>query len=351
MEDLAVLLSADIGGTNARFQLCKWDPKTDSFTDIRDKTYPSGDFTCLDDVIFHFLKHDGYGWDLPDQDKLSNYTGPIVHSCCVALCAPVEDDLRHAGPIVEHQPPTRWEIDMTKTKAHLQPLLRNVALINDFAAVGYGLTVMSDEDLLRLTDAPMQPTATKACVGAGSGLGMCFLTWNPQQSQYMVHASEGGMVDLRVRTKEDLELLDFLRQQFGHVTVEHLVSGNGVLNVYNWLNSLREEGKKVTLSKPAEVTQKATEGDETCLRAIKIVLRFYAEELRYSALRWMAFGGLYVVAGLVQRLLQWAKEELPTEFLNDPCMGDVLKNIPLIVCTREDLGLVGSRERAKRALQ
>ncbi len=90
--------------------------------------------------------------------------------------------------------------------------LKHVAIINDFAAIGYGLLALTPADLEVIRDAPQLANAPKACIGAGTGLGQVYLTQNGPAG-YEVWPSEGGHCDFAPRTQLEWELLQFLKEK------------------------------------------------------------------------------------------------------------------------------------------
>lgn len=78
--------------------------------------------------------------------------------------------------------------------------IKTVKLVNDFVAVGYGLLTLNEEkECVQLQNAPKVPGAPIACIGAGTGLGECFLTLGPN-SQYVCYPTEGGHTEFAPRS-------------------------------------------------------------------------------------------------------------------------------------------------------
>ena len=118
-------------------------------------------------------------------------------------------------------------------------------LINDFVAAGYGvLTVNLAEECIVLQNAKRDMTAPIACIGAGTGLGQCFLTPSGEQGaegDYRCFPSEGGHAEFAPRNELEFKLLSFLKNKFDakhRVSVERIVSGTGLSNVSVSMNDL-----------------------------------------------------------------------------------------------------------------
>ncbi len=118
--------------------------------------------------------------------------------------------------------------------------LKKVQLINDFVALGYGLLTVdrkNSKEVRVLQDAPVQPGAPIATIGAGTGLGECFLTPG-EGGHYVAYPSEGGHAEFPPRTETEFQLLEFLKRRYEQkhrVSVERVVSGPGIANVYDFL--------------------------------------------------------------------------------------------------------------------
>ena len=66
-------------------------------------------------------------------------------------------------------------------------------MINDFVAQGYGMLTLGDHEVTRLNDVEPEANGTIACVGAGTGLGQCFLVAD-KNGEYQCYPSEGAKV-------------------------------------------------------------------------------------------------------------------------------------------------------------
>lgn len=112
--------------------------------------------------------------------------------------------------MLENQPPTKWNAHIDQlTGGKLKGVIASAVLINDFVSVGYGqpffcyyyqsnivvgIPALPKESIQTLHDAPTLPRAPISCVGAGSGLGAVFLTWEGDDTgHYKAWPSEGGM--------------------------------------------------------------------------------------------------------------------------------------------------------------
>jgi glucokinase len=118
-----------------------------------------------------------------------------------------------------------------------------VELINDFKAIGIALPALADREKRSLTP---QLQARKhgviACLGPGTGLGECFLTWNPSTNVYDVWPTEGGHSDFAPHNGGDMALVEHIRrsEKLSRVDVECVLSGPGLRRIYQYLTTLPE---------------------------------------------------------------------------------------------------------------
>ena len=115
--------------------------------------------------------------------------------------------------------------------------IAQVNLINDFEAVRWGIAALQSTDLLTLQTGAPQTRGVRLVVGAGTGLGVGWLTCaddkkNPHE--YTAHPSEGGHMDFAPNNDTQSELLCYLQQRHGHVSYERLVSGPGLVAFLNF---------------------------------------------------------------------------------------------------------------------
>lgn len=98
-------------------------------------------------------------------------------------------------------------------------------------------------------------------IGAGTGLGECFLTCD-SKSNYECYPSEGGHAEFAPRNDLEIKLLKFLSNKFNskhRISVERLVSGTGLANIYEFL----------TIEYPNEINKNILEQINSALESDK----------------------------------------------------------------------------------
>jgi glucokinase len=118
-----------------------------------------------------------------------------------------------AGPVVNNTSELTnlsWLLSGKRLATELD--IEQVLLINDFAAVGYGVLGLAPEDLYCLQDAPKDSQGAIAVLGAGTGLGQGYLI--PQSSgKYRVFPSEGSHADFAPRSHLEFQLITYLKER------------------------------------------------------------------------------------------------------------------------------------------
>lgn len=170
---MTLLLAGDTGGTKTMLRLVKASTGTELQT-LHQATYTSREFPDLVPMVREFLASAG--------KELGEKQNP--EKGCFAI----------AGPVVNNSVKLTnlpWSLDAHRLEQELGMVA--VSLINDFAAVGCGVSGLAPADLHPLQAGQFQPAAPIAIIGAGTGLGEGFLI--RQEDRYQVFASEGGHAD------------------------------------------------------------------------------------------------------------------------------------------------------------
>lgn len=252
-----------------------------------------------------------------------------------------------------------WGVDCKKllTETHLKKII----LLNDFEALGFGTNFLSEDNKKDLLTFPHpggqypvgNPKGTRAVIGPGTGLGHGILVKNAQHDLYFPVHSEGSHCDLAATNPLEWELVQFLRQSIckqTHPDYERVVSGPGIINIYNFLcirgdigSPLRKNIEKAP-DKAAAITENI-EKDPVCRQAIKLFLNFFARAAKNFALTCMATGGVYLGGGITPKILPIIGAETFTEIFEDtdrPTHREALQEIPVRVILNPQTALLGA---------
>jgi glucokinase len=178
--------------------------------------------------------------------------------------------------------------------------------------------------------------------------------------EYVPLSSEGGHVSFSPATEPEIDLWRYLRKKFGHVSVERVLSGPGLVNIYSWL---RDSGR---FKEPPWLKALLKQGDpaqvisENALRKRQALcaksLRFYVSMLGSAAgnlaLTAMAVGGVYLGGGIAPKILPALKQGSFLEsFMAKGRFSNLLARIPVQVILNDKAALLGAAHAAFQALE
>ena len=304
------VLVGDVGGTHARLAMA------DSalvLSDARD--YPSSEFDDGSRLVERY-RHDVGADDLV--------------GCCLAIAGPVIDG---RGKLTNG----RISCDARDLAAALG---RGHALvINDFTAVGHALPVLP-ENSLKTIGPRIDATGTKAALGPGTGLGMGFVVRHA--GRWLVLPSEGGHANLASTDPLEAEVLGFLLQRFEFVGWETVLSGPGLVNLYQAVCEVW--GAAPEVDQPSQITQRAlTVEDPVCHQSLEIFCNLLGTAAGGLAVTVCATGGVYVAGGILPKLGDFfERSQFRRRFEQRGPMSDYVKAIPTRLVLEPELGLVGS---------
>lgn len=232
---------------------------------------------------------------------------------------------------------------------------------------GYGCLTLKKHEVRHLfgpSDVENLPVGPKVCVGAGTGLGECYLTPDAKGT-YTCFASEGGHVEFSPRNNDvEIAMFRYLTDKFGanervprdRMSVERVVSGKGLANVYEFLaseygpdESIHEEFLAASDQQGRVVAENAGVEGSRARQAMKIMMRAYGCEVGSAAINWIPKGGLFVSGGLTPKNIKFIEGE-DSEFMvayrNKGRVQTILDGVPLFAVLVEDLGVRGAHKAA-----
>lgn len=272
-------LIADIGGTNARFALCSADGEISA-----PMTLHGGDYDSPAAAAKEYLKRAG--------------SPANVSAGAFAVACPVLDDTVSLTNC-------NWSFSISALKKELG--FDSLTVVNDFVAQALAVPLLTDGQKVKIGAG--NPTAgfPIVVVGPGTGLGVSILVPESDGS-WKALASEGGHATMPAPYPEEERVIAALRQEYGHVSAERVVSGMGLTNLYRTLLTLRGE-QPVSLT-PEEISGKAIGGDPLCRESVQMMFGLLGTLAGNLALTAGALGGVYIAGGIIPRdgLLDMFKE-------------------------------------------
>jgi glucokinase len=213
------IVAVDIGGTNARFAIA---------------TLEDGQITLSEPVILSSKDHANFetAWDHFAEIHARQSDVPLPKDAALALAAPVDGETIRFANI-------HWVIQPAALGERLG--IERVTLINDFGAMGHAAATVGPEFFTHIAgpDQPFAPQGTLSIVGPGTGLGIAHV-WRDGKGFYNVQSTEGGHIDFAPVDAIDDAILARLRKRHRRVSVERVVSGEAIVDVYETLAALEE---------------------------------------------------------------------------------------------------------------
>jgi glucokinase len=316
MPIIGPILLADIGGTNARFELFQdGNPGSIEHTSVAD--HP----TALDAIAKFLSRH---AKDAPVDTAILGVAGVIDQERC---------EITNSG----------WTIDAGELRAAFG--LAKVHLLNDFEALAWSVPQLTPVDLFAVRRGQAVVSAPVLLVGPGTGFGVSCLLSSKDGGRIV--ASEAAHSTLPAAFGEDDTLIDILRHRFGHVSVERVLSGPGLQNLYDAVASVR--CKEVPARDAAAITAAALEGTcEICRATLDTFCAMLGMVVGNLTLTFCARGGVYLGGGILTHFPEYlARSDFAARFSDKGRFRDYLLNIPVQLITRTDATLVGLRAFAE----
>jgi glucokinase len=195
----------------------------------------------------------------------------------------------------------------------------------------------------------LPPIGNQSVIAAGTGLGEAGLYWDGKQ--YHIFASEGGHADFGPRNDLEVELFCYLTKKFGHVSYERILSGPGLINVYDFLRDTKRGTEQKWLldemaqEDPAAAISRAgiAGKDPLSEQAVDIFVSVYGAEAGNLALKTKSTGGLYVAGGIAPKMLPKLTEPpFMNAFFEKGRMRGLMESIAVHVITNDKLALLGA---------
>lgn len=323
---MSLFLAGDIGGTKTRLALAEVaGTKVDI---VHEASFPSREYATFEALLEEFL---------------------------ASVESPAHGAFGIAGPVQGRVVQTTnlpWRIDADELQARYGFAC---ALLNDLEATAGGIPALNESDLLTLQPGTVDACGNAAVIAAGTGLGEAGLYWDGRR--HRPFATEGGHAGFSPGDELEMTFFLYLQQQFGHVSWERVVSGMGLLSLYQFMCMYRKTEPPRWLADEmrdgdaaAAISNAALAGrDELCVETLQRFVRLYGAEAGNLALKIMSRGGLYLGGGIAPRILPLLRDGAFIEaFLNKGRMRPLLEAMPVRVILNDRAALLGAALRAQQ---
>src|SRR5262245_31647633 len=332
-----MILAGDIGGTSTRLALFEINGGKLAAIAPPQK-FHSAEHKGLNEIVAAFV----------DAQTRAGKAPPIEHAA-FGIAGPIRD-----GKVRTSNLP--WVVDAAQLAAQLK--VADVHLLNDLEANAYGIAELAPADLVTLNEGVEDRNGNEAVISAGTGLGEAGIFFDGKQLHPF--ACEGGHGDFAPRNELEIELLRHLQKKLagtgnGHVSCERVLSGQGLVNIYEFLRDTGrgKEAPEVAAAMEsgdpaAAISKAALDGSSPlCIQALDMLVAIYGAEAGNLALKIMATRGVYVGGGIAPKIISKLKEpRFMTAFCDKGRLKPVLELIPVRVITNDLTALLGAARYA-----
>jgi glucokinase len=313
-------LVADIGGTNARFALAASDGEGGLVLNSVHE-FTVAQFGSLAQAALHYL---------------AQIEAPRPRRSVIAVATAITGDQVN----LTNNP---WSFSIRALQRDLG--LDQIRVINDIGAIAMAIPHLARPQLEAIGAALPPATPDRAdrhyaVLGAGTGLGVCRLLL--RQGRAMVIESEGGHVAFAPGNDYEIAILQRLMKRHARVSVERLVSGPGLQNLYAAVCAV--EGTAESASTPEAITAGATAGsDAACRCAVEVFCSILGSFAGDVALMYGAWDGVYLGGGLTATLLPWiGRSQFRHRFESKGRFSALMQTVPTFAVTHAQPGLLGA---------
>jgi glucokinase len=305
-------LLADIGGTNARFALEASPGRIEHI-----QTLSCADYPRFEDAARTYLK--------------ARQRSDVRHAV-IAIANPVGPDL---VKMTNHD----WEFSIVAARLELG--LSTLLVVHDFAALAGAIPTLSASEMEKIGAGQAIEGAVIGVVGAGTGLGVAGLV--PTDGRWMTLESEGGHVAFSPADARELAILTYCWQRHSHVSAERLVSGPGIVLIYQALGEWNGVKDFPALSTSAIVNRALAGEDALCVETLDVFCGMLGTVAANVAVTLCARGGIYIGGGVVPRLGNYfARSAFRERFESKGRFSSFTAQIPTLLITAAYPALQGA---------
>jgi glucokinase len=325
-----MILAGDVGGTKTILALFKTE---------------GGDVKCLKKEQFSSAYYPTFTGLL--ASFLTEADCPSIAAVCIGV----------AGIVVDGRCETTnlpWVLSSKEIGERVNS--QNVWLLNDLEATAWGLLDLPEHNFVELNSDAQPLQGNIAVVAAGTGLGEAIIVWDGVS--HHVLASEGGHADFAPTNEQEIALLRYLMERYPeHISCERLLSGEGLVNIYQFLKQIgyastspETEQQMIVRDHAAVIGEAGVAGnDALCVEALKMFCKIYGAESGNLALKCLPYGGVYLAGGIGAKILPVLQQgEFMRGFLAKGRCRPVLQRISIKVCIDPEVALLGALSYAKK---
>ncbi len=301
---------ADIGGTNVRFAQV-------SATGISHiQKYLVADYPTIQDAIEYYM---------------SQYSDTVFTAVCLAIAAPANNDWVDFAN-------SHWSFSQSDLQSALN--LPHLYVINDFTAVAHSLPMLTDEQLVQIGTGVQHQHGNIAVFGPGTGLGVEHLAYTADAWHTL--DGEGGHVDFAPVDLIENQVWQYIYKKRGRVTAEEVISGRGIVNIYEAL--CEQQNHTPQYDSAAPITDSAIAGScPICVEVLNTFCNAMGSFAGNLAINLATTGGVYIGGGIASRFIPFLQaSKFRARFEAKAPISSYVKDIPTYIINEPDHGLIGA---------
>ena len=310
----------DLGGTNIRFSVC--DLETGKLSQLSE--YVCTNFVSVEQALLAYF----------------STLNSAVNTLCIGIACPVENDQVTMTNL-------SWSFSQKALKEQLN--LSTLHVINDYTAISLAVPFLAASDKFQIGAGIAQEDANTAVFGPGTGLGVSHII--KVADKWISLEGEAGHVSFTANTRQQADILFQLQTKFGHVSAEQVMSGQGLVNLYQSLCNLSQ--KAPLFIEPKQITQAALNNECVIARqTLDIFCQIMGSFAGNLAMSLNCTGGVYIAGGIVPRFLDFFEASQFRQYFEEKGrLKDYLTKIPTFVITHKNPGLLGAATYLRQELK
>lgn len=310
-------LIGDIGGTNARFALVR-----------------AGEVTPEAVAVLACSDYGNIGSAISDYLRTAGTNAAEVQGACLAVAATPA-----SGTWVQ-MTNNHWRFDREEVRGQFGWTFFKV--INDFTAMALGIPHVAPGKRIHVCGGPGDASQPRLVMGPGTGLGVsCLMASNNGWSALM---TEGGHVDFAPTDDTEMAVLNTLKARFGRVSVERILSGQGLLNLYQAHAVLQD--LVAPLETPEKIAAAALDdADSLAGHALTHFCEILGRVAGNAVLTLGSTGGVYLCGGMLPNFIDFLlASPFQKGFEDKGRMRPMLEFTPVYIVTERYTGLLGAAQ-------
>jgi glucokinase len=282
-----MIIAGDVGGTKARLGL--FERKTGKLELVVSEQFKSREFSSLEEILKLFL------------ERYNGGTSNNLEAACFGLPGPVIN-----GRVKVTNLP--WEVALIDIAQRLK--ISKIKLVNDLVSTAAAIPNFGPESLTTIYDGKGFDRAG-SCVVVAPGTGIGHSLIHREGGWSVLLASEGGHANFAPTNDLEIDLLRYLQKQLPHVSVESVLCGPGIGNIYNFLKDTgRGEAPEEMKTPEAQenpasvITKLALAGSsDMCVQTLNMFCSMLGAHCSNILLTYLSTGGVFLGGGIPPKIL------------------------------------------------